>query len=96
MNFLAHISGESKVLLVDVSDSVYFIFSARGWERESPRRHGGEGSIFIENHRRGVSERERGRGAGRVSAANWGFGGGGLNIFFGAEMSTKVLVFFRV
>ena len=33
-----------------------------------------------------------GRGAGRVSAANWGifWGGGGLNIFvFGAEMSTK-------
>ena len=29
------------------------------------------------------SEGAGGRGAGRVSAANWGiFGGGGLNIFF--------------
>ena len=33
----------------------------------------------------------RGRGAGRVSAANWGMGGG-LNIFFGAEMSTKIRI----
>ena len=38
-----------------------------------------------------------GRGAGRVSAANWGIaggGGGGLNIFFGAEMSIKHHMFY--
>ena len=44
-------------------------------------RRGG-GRFFIENPRRGVSRRERGRGAGRVSAANWGFGGGKAKIFF--------------
>ena len=40
-------------------------------------------SDTIENPRRaGVSRRGRGRGAGRVSAPNWGFlGGGGPNIF---------------
>ena len=37
-------------------------------------------AIFIENPRRGVSRRERGRAAGRVSAANWG--GGGAKYFF--------------
>ena len=44
----------------------------------------GEGGFFQDG---------RGRGAGRVSAANRGIfwaGGGGLNIFFGAEMSTKL------
>ena len=42
-------------------------------------------TVFIENPRRGGGGRpeERGRGAGRVSAANWGiWGGGGVNIFF--------------
>ena len=38
---------------------------------------GGGGSIFIENPREGVSRRGGAEGAGRVSAANWGFGGGG-------------------
>ena len=48
---------------------------------------GGGCSILIETPREGVSRRERGRGAGRVSAANWGIwgGGGGLNIFFGGR-----------
>ena len=62
-------------------------------ESEAP---GWGGIVFvIENPRRGggCSRRGRGRGAGRVSAANWGiFGGGGrerLNIFFEAETSTK-------
>ena len=32
--------------------------------------------------RKGVSRRGRGRGAGRVSAVNWGIAGEGLNIFF--------------
>ena len=39
----------------------------------------------------GGLEEGRGRGAGRVSAANWGFWGGGAKyFFFGAEMSTKL------
>ena len=40
---------------------------------------GGGGLIFIEIPRRGggFSRRGRGRGAGKVSAANWGIGGGG-------------------
>ena len=49
-------------------------------------RGAGRGGLdfFIENPRRGFSRRGRGRGAGKVSAANWGIwgGGGGLNIFF--------------
>ena len=42
---------------------------------------GGGGSIFIENPTRGGGFR-RGRGAGRVSAANWGIWGGGPKYFF--------------
>ena len=43
-------------------------------------------------YREGGGKAGRGRGAGRVSAANWGiWGGGGLIFFFfGAEISTKV------
>ena len=51
-------------------------------ESEAP---GGGGLFFIENPRGGGWGRERGRGARRVSAANWGIflgGGGGLNFFF--------------
>ena len=72
---------------------IFFIFSARGRERgsEAPER-GWEGSVFIENARRGGLPGERRRGgrrAGRASAGNLG-GRGGLNIFFGAEMPTKL------
>ena len=73
---------------MDVSDISYFVCSWTG-KGESEARGGGGGPIFIGNPKRGVFRRERGRGAGRVSAANWGIGGGGLNIFLGAEMSTK-------
>ena len=57
---------------MDVSD-IFSFFSARGGGRGSPRRQGG-------GDRLGGSR----RGAGRVSAANWGNfgGGGGLSIFF--------------
>ena len=55
--------------------------SARGGGRGSPRRQEGGDPFFTENPRRGGDFQE-GRGAGRVSAANWGTGGGGLNIFF--------------
>ena len=68
--------------LLDVSDIFYF-FSARGGERESPRRREGGGGVdFIEISKGALSRRGRGQGPGKVSAANWGIGGGGLNIFF--------------
>ena len=69
------------LFLVDVSD--FFFFSGRGGIGGSPRRQGAGGSVFIENPRRGGGSRSgRGRGAGRVSAANWGILGGGLNSSF--------------
>ena len=67
---------------MDVSDIFNFFFSAWGGEGGLPRG-GREGvGFFIENPRRGgggFCRRGRGRGAGRVSAANWEifFGGGG-------------------
>ena len=76
--------------LVDVSDFFFLVGEGEGRVRDGGR---GGGQFFIENPRRGgggFSGRGRGQGAERVSVANWGiFGGGGLNIFFGAEMSTK-------
>ena len=73
---------------VDVSDLFYF--SARGGGRGSPRHREGGGSVFLlKNARRGVSRKGSGRGAGRVSAANCGIGGGLNFFFFGAEMSTE-------
>ena len=60
---------------------IFFIFFA--WGRGSRGARGGGLAFFTENPRRGgVSRRGRGRGAGRVSASNWGIWGGGLNIFF--------------
>ena len=72
-----------KKILVDVSD-IFNFFSARGRGGGSSRRQGWWGRFFIENPRRGWVSLERegsGRGAGRLSAGNFG-GGGGLNIFF--------------
>ena len=63
-------------MLVDISDIFYF-FSARGGVGGSPRHSGGGGSVFIQNPTRGGVSRGRGRGAGRVNAANWGIWGGG-------------------
>ena len=62
---------------------IFFIFfcSGRGkGESEAPGR--GEDRSFIENPRTGVSRTGRGRGAGRVSAANLRFGGGAKFFFF--------------
>ena len=72
---------------MDVSDIFYFFCSRRGkGESEAP---GGVGDRFLMKIPGGGGKAGRGRGAGR-SAANWGiWGGGGLNIFFGAETSTK-------
>ena len=72
-------------VLVDVSDILYF-FSVRG--RGTGR---GGGSVFLLKIPGGGCLRgERGgdRGAGRVSVGIWG--GGGLNIFFSAEIPTKL------
>ena len=80
--------------LVDVSD-IFNFFSAQGGGRGSPRRRGGGGGWFFFMkipERGGDSRRGRGRGAGRVSGANWGiFFLGGVGLFFlgGAETSTK-------
>ena len=77
---------------MDVSDifSLCLVLGEGKGESEAPGGGGGA-RFFYENSRRGgVSRRGRGRGAGRVSAANWGRGGG-LTFFFGAEMSTKLL-----
>ena len=65
---------------------IFFFLVGEGG-KGSPRRREGRGRFFIEKARRGggLSRRGKGRGAGRVSAANWGIfwgGGGGLNIFF--------------
>ena len=62
--------------LVDVSDIFNFFFCS-GREKGESEAPG----FLIENPRRGGSPGKRGRGAGRVSAANWGIaqycGGGG-------------------
>ena len=62
-------------ILVDVSDIFYFFSSGGG------RVGRGGRSIFIEIPRRGGGF-EEGRGAGKVSAANWGIWGGGAKYFF--------------
>ena len=75
----------------------YFLFfSCLGRGRGSPRRRGGgEGWFFYWKSQEG-GEAGRSRGAGRVSAANWGIfeGGGGLDIFFrGRNVHREKLVF---
>ena len=59
----------------------YFFLSGEG-KGKSEALGGGGGRLFIENPRRGGFCTEGGRGAGRVSAANWRIWGGGLNFFF--------------
>ena len=75
----SHVLFSHVLFLVDVSDIFNFFCSGR--RKGESEASGGGGSIFIENPRRGggIFSREggRGRGAGRVSAANWGIWGGG-------------------
>ena len=63
---------------------IFFIFSARGGGRESPRRReGGGGEVLLKIPGGGGLQDGRGRGAGRVSVANWGiFWGGEAKYFF--------------
>ena len=64
---------------------IFLIFPCSGRGRGSLRRHGGEDRFVIEiPGGGGVSRRGggRGRGAGRVSAANWGIFPGGAKFFF--------------
>ena len=62
---------------VDISDISFFFFSSGRGKGESEAPGRGD-RLLIENPRRG-----RGRGAGRVSTANWGiWGGGALNFLF--------------
>ena len=74
---------------------IFFIFfrSGRGkGESEAPGGGGIDFLLKIPGGGGGGLQDRRGRGAGRVSAVTWGIlrgGGGGQNIFFGAEMSTK-------
>ena len=70
------------------SNIFYFFLLGEGEGGVRGARSGGRGGgrFSIENPRRGSLQDGRGRGAGRVSAANWGiFGGGGLSIFFGGR-----------
>ena len=61
----------------------------------SPRRRGGGDRFLLKLPGGGVSRRGRGRGAGRVSATNWGIlWGGGANFFlFRGETSTKFFIY---
>ena len=76
---------------MDVSDIFNFFLLDGGEGGVRGDREGG--LFFIENAKKGgVSKGGEGEGAWRVSAGNFGGGGGGCNIFFfGAEMSTKLL-----
>ena len=78
--------------LVDVSDIVYFFFSARGSGRGSPgRQGGGGGSVFllkIPGEGGGLPGGGWGEGAGRVSAGNCG-GGGAKYLFSGPNFPPR-------
>ena len=72
----------------------YFLFFPLGGGAGEVRgARKGRGRFFIENPRGGggspTREGAEGRGAGRVSAGILLGGGGGVNIFFGAEIPTK-------
>ena len=70
----------------------YFLFfSARGRGRGSPRHRGGWGDDFLLKIPAGGVSRAGGgggEGPGGCLREIWG-GGGGLNIFFGAEIPSK-------
>ena len=67
---------------MDALDIFYFFCSGEGKGKSGATGRGGGSVFLIENPRRGVSQRGGARGPG-VSAGNLG----GVNIFFGAEMT---------
>ena len=72
---------------------IFFVFSAPGRGRGSPGRQGGGGVGFLLKMRGGSPRTgwEGGRGREGVCREFGGIGGGGgLNIFFGAEMPAKI------
>ena len=78
---------------------IFFIFFAREGEGESEALGGGGISFLLKvPGGGGVLQDGRGGGTGRVSAAKLFFfwEGGGLNIFFGSEMSTRICEIFTV
>ena len=75
---------------MDVSDICYF-FSARGGARGSPRRREGEGDFLLKIPGGGGLQEERAEGPGGRLRRIWELGGGGLSIFCGAEMSTRLV-----
>ena len=83
--------GVNNFNLVDVSDAYYYFFClGRGKGEVRGAGGGGIGFFFIlkiPGGRAGFSRRRRSRGAGRVSAANWGIflGGGGQICFSGPK-----------
>ena len=79
--------------LLDVSDIFYF-FSARGGERESPRRREGGGGVdFIEISKGGVVQEGEGpRGGEGVCGklGNWGGGGRAKYFFSGPKCPPRI------
>ena len=63
--------------LADVSDIFIFFRLGEGEGGVRGRREGGVVDFLLKIPEGGGVSRRRGRGAGRVSAANWGFWGGG-------------------
>ena len=74
----------TKILLGGRSDILFF--STRKWEGGVRGAGGGGGRFFIQKCQEGGLQEGggggRGGGAGRVSAVNWGTGGGGAKYFF--------------
>ena len=75
--------------LVDVSDIFYFFCSGEG-RRGCPNCRKGGVDFLVKIP--GGGSRGRG-GAGRVSVANWGIRGGGLNFFFAGPKCPPSLTF---
>ena len=77
------------IILVDVPDIFYFFLLGEGEGGVRGARKGGGDPFFIEHPRRGGVPAGA-EGPGGCLRRIGEFGGGGLNIFFGAETSTKI------
>ena len=82
--------GPTQGVLVDVSDIFFFLLGERKGESEAPGGGGGLVSYW-KSQEGGVPRRGGAKGLGGCCGKLGDFwGGGGLNIFFRAETSTKV------